>query len=121
MIKKSDLIITISIAIVLVLGGIFLVYSSQNILDTDSEHDIGTIIDKFLLDAKEEINYKRKNQIIKIKEITVLSEKMSISSVKALSSLGWALICFGSVQLSVTYSLYRARKKELSKINEEKT
>ncbi len=115
MIKKSELILILSIAMVMVLGGIFLVYSSQNILDTDSKHDIGSTIDKFLLDAKEEINDKRKNQIIKIKEIVVLGEEGSISTVKALNSLGWALICFGSVQLSVSYSLHRAGKKKQSK------
>ena len=117
MIKKSDIVQIFVISVVLLLVGIFLIYYSQKTLKISAATNIGATIDKFLLSAKGEINDMRVNQIQKIKEIAISSEKMSDSYLSALKYLGWFLICIGAIQLPITYSFYKERYSQLSNIN----
>lgn len=111
MIKKRDIVQILLISMVLLFVGGGLIYYSKATQNGHTSTTIGSSIDKFLVSAKGELNDQRKEQILIIKDIGVANEEATVSLFKAMNSLGWFLICVGTILLSISYSLHQVNRR----------
>ena len=65
MINKSNLIQISVIAIILIIGGIVLIYDSNRTLKVNSQTNIGATIDAFIVSSSNELSEQKLNQIQK--------------------------------------------------------